>query len=237
MKMNEYRYRKSAAIVGGLFILATAVSIVSLFVLGSALDGPNFILTLSDIENNVRIAAALEAVLAISLIGIGAILFPILREQVDNLGMAYAVLRLVEGVLIIASTVCLLVMLSLGQDYANGLLDESSARSLGMLLVSLREWFLLFGTLIFLGLGGLVLNYVLYRSMLVPRWLSAWGIIGAICILLYGAIGLFGVDTSALDATSLLALPVATQEMVLAAWLIFKGFSTTENTAGTPVTA
>lgn len=235
--MIENCYRKSAAIVGALFILATAVSIVSLFVLGSALDGPNFILMLPDVVNNVQIAAALEAVLAISLIGIGAIMFPILRSQADDLGMAYAILRLVEAVFIIASTVCLLVMLSLGQDYANGLLDEASARSLGMLLVSLREWFLLFGTLIFLGLGGLVLNYVLYRSILVPRWLSAWGIIGGICILLYGAVGLFGVDTSAFDATSLLALPIATQEMALAAWLIVKGFSTTENDMGTAVMA
>jgi hypothetical protein len=205
--------------------------------LGSALDGPNFILTLPDMENNVQIAAALEAVLAISLVGIGAIMFPILRSQADDLGMAYAVLRLVEAVFVIAGTVCLLVMLSLGQDYANGLLDEASARSLGMLLVSLREWFLLFGTLIFLGLGGLVLNYVLYRSMLVPRWLAVWGIIGGICILLYGTVGLFGVDTSAFDATSLLAFPIATQEMALAAWLIVKGFSNTENKMGTTVTA
>jgi hypothetical protein len=75
------------------------------------------------------------------------------------------------------------------------------------------------GTLIFLGLGGLCLNYLLYQSKLVPRWLSGWGLIGAALVLLYGLLSLFGLDPG------FLAAPIAVQEMVFALWLIVKGFT------------
>ncbi len=223
--MEERYYRKTAAIVGALFIIATATSIAAIPFLGTALDAPDYVLGLPNIENDVVIAAMLMTILAISLVGIGALMFPILRKHAEGLGLAYAGIRLVEATFIIFSTVCLLGMLSMGQDYAAGRLDETSAQSVGALLFSLREWSLLFGTLIFLGLGGLTLNYILYRSRLVPRWLSAWGLIGGVGILIYGTIGLFGTDTSSFDATTLLAAPIAIQEMVFAAWLIIKGFN------------
>jgi hypothetical protein len=75
------------------------------------------------------------------------------------------------------------------------------------------------GTLIFLGLGGLPLYYITYQLKLVPRWLSVWGLIGAACVLLYGLISLFDLDPS------ILAAPIAVQEMVFAVWLIVKGFN------------
>jgi hypothetical protein len=222
--MQDRYFRKTAAIVGALFIIATASSIASIPFLGTDFDEPDYVLGLSNIENDVVIAAILMTVLAISLIGIGALMFPVLREQTEGLGMAYTGFRLVEAIFIIFSAVCLLGMLSVGQDYSNGLLDESTALSLGELLGTLRDWSFLFGTLIFLGLGCLTLNYLLYRSVLVPRWLSAFGLIGGFGILIYGTMGLFGTETSSFDATSFLAAPIAVQEMVFASWLIIKGF-------------
>ena len=227
--MTDRYFRKTAMIVGALFIIATASSIASIPFLGTDLDEPDYVLGLPNIENDVVIAAMLMTILAISLIGIGALMFPVLREHTEGLGMAYAGFRLVEAIFITFSTVCLLGMLSIGQDYAAGLLDESSAISMGELLSTLRDWSLLFGTVIFLGLGCLTLNYLLYRSMLVPRWLSIFGLIGGVGILMYGVMGLFGTETSSFDATSLLAAPIAVQEMVFASWLIIKGFNRPTN--------
>jgi len=61
-------------------------------------------------------------------------------------------------------------------------------------------------------------------SSLVPRWLSVWGLIGGAGVLVYGILGIFGLDTNAADASSLLAAPIAVQEMVFASYLIIKGF-------------
>jgi hypothetical protein len=223
--MTERYYRKTAAIVGALFIIATATSLVSITFMGSALDGPDYILKINDNGNGVMMASMLMTVLAISVVGIGALMFPVLRKHAEGLAMAYAGIRLVEAIFIVVSSVLLLGMLSMGQDYAAGRLDQVGLRSIGTLLISLRDWSILFGTLFFLSLGGLVLNYILYQSRLVPRWLSMWGLIGDVGILIYGTMGLFGTDTNAFDATSLLAVPIAVQEMVFALWLIVKGFN------------
>jgi hypothetical protein len=174
----------------------------------------------------------LMTILAISLVGIGALMFPVLRKHNEGLGLAYAGFRVVEAIFIIFSTVCLLGMLSIGQDCAAGQLDETSAQSMGALLSTLRDWSLLFGTVIFLGLGCLTLNYLLYRSKLVPRWLSVFGLIGGLGILIYGIMGLFGTETSSFDATTLLAAPIAVQEMVFASWLIIKGFDAPTDVMG-----
>jgi hypothetical protein len=74
-----------------------------------------------------------------------------------------------------------------------------------------------------LSLGALTLNVVLYRSGLVPRWLSISGLVAAIGTLTYGLLGIFGVDTGLGSPYMLLAMPIAFQEMVFAGYLIARG--------------
>jgi hypothetical protein len=82
---------------------------------------------------------------------------------------------------------------------------------------------------------SIALNYVLYQSKLVPRWLSAWGFIGASLEVIYGLLGIFGVgmgfdfgnDILFMVASpyAVLGVPIHLQEMVFAVWLIVKGFN------------
>jgi hypothetical protein len=62
--------------------------------------------------------------------------------------------------------------------------------------------------------------YLLYRTRLIPRWVSGWGFVGAIAYAAAGPIAIF-------TGTHLvpLLLPLALQEMVMAVWLIAKGFN------------
>jgi hypothetical protein len=196
--------------------------------LGNALDGTDYLLHIADLKSNVAIAAMSETILAISVLGIGALMLPVLRKQGESLGMAYAGIRIVEAVFIVLAAGSLLVMLAMGQDFASGRLDAAGAATMGALLLSLRDISLLFGTLLFLSFGGLVLNFLLYQSRLVPRWLSAWGLIGDVCLLAYGVMGILGSNTTAFDITALLAAPIAVQEMVFALWMILKGFASPE---------
>jgi hypothetical protein len=118
----------------------------------------------------------------------------------------------------------MLAMLTMGEGYSSGDLDATGSEAMGTLLHGLREWAFVIGTLVFLGLGALTLNYLLFRSQLVPRWLSVWGLIGGAGVLVYGVFALFGTDISSFSAVSLLAAPIAVQEMVFASYLIIKGF-------------
>jgi hypothetical protein len=75
------------------------------------------------------------------------------------------------------------------------------------------------------GLGALMYYWVLYQSRLVPRWLSAWGLVGITLVLVAGLLVMFRVAGPLSTTQVVLALPIGVQEMVLAVWLIAKGFN------------
>jgi hypothetical protein len=73
--------------------------------------------------------------------------------------------------------------------------------------------------------GATLYYLVFYRSQLIPRWLSAWGLAGTVLGLVSGLLVLFQ-SIAVLSSTQVvLNLPIAAQEMILAVWLIVKGFS------------
>ena len=216
-------YRKTGIIVGLLFIIATVTAILTIVFLGSALEMPLDFNLISENEFQLVISVVFWLVLAVSVMGIGAMMYPILKKYHEGLAMGYVILRLTEAIFIIVASISILSLLTLSQEYITGNLDISFYQPLGSLLLALQNWSFEIGTLIFLGLGGVFLYYPLYKLRLVPRWLSGWGFIGAICILLYGLLSLFGVADSMI--INLLAAPIAIQEMVFAVWIIFKGFN------------
>jgi len=87
--------------------------------------------------------------------------------------------------------------------------------------------------MIVLSLTALILNYLLYKSKLVPRWISAWGFIGATLLLAEGLLGMVGLSST---ISSFLVLPIALNEMFLAVWLIIKGFNSSAIASGSAKT-
>ena len=73
--------------------------------------------------------------------------------------------------------------------------------------------------------GATLYYLIFYRSQLIPRWLSVWGLVGTVLCLTAGLLVLFQ-SIAVLSSTQVvLSLPIGVQEMVLAVWLIVKGFS------------
>ena len=224
-KMDSYR--RTAIIVGVLFIVATVTAILSIVFLGSTLETPLNFDTVSSNANQVIIAVIFWLILAVSVTGIGVMMYPILKKHNEGLALGYVGLRLIESICIIIASISLLSVLTLSQECLAGTFDATYYQSIGSLLLTLQNWSFEIGTLIFLGLGGLFLNYSLYELKLVPRLLSVWGLIGAACVLLSGLLGLFGLTADSITL-NLLAAPIAIQEMVFAVWLIVKGFNPLE---------
>ena len=81
------------------------------------------------------------------------------------------------------------------------------------------------GPLFFLGLNTFMYSYLLYKSKLVPRPLAILGITGATLVFVYALLVLFGVAVQGTAPLVVLALPIAAYEMILAGWLIVKGFN------------
>ena len=76
------------------------------------------------------------------------------------------------------------------------------------------------GTFAFI-IGAACLYTSFYRTRLIPRWLSGWGLVAAVPYLVYYLLHFFDIDPGLL----FLVLPLAVQEMVMGLWLIIKGFS------------
>ena len=218
-------YKRTGFIVGLLFIIATVTAILTIVILGSTLETPLDHTIIIENQYQIGLAALFWIILAISVTGIGFMMYPILKKHHEGLALGYISFRITESICIIISTITLLSILSLSHDYFSGIIDAANYQSIGSLLLFLQEWSFEIGTLIFLGLGGLFLYYPLYELRYVPRWLSVWGLIGAVFVLLYGLLGLFGLADSVI--VNILAAPIAIQEMVFAVWLIAKGFKPT----------
>ncbi len=72
--------------------------------------------------------------------------------------------------------------------------------------------------------------YVFYQSRLIPRWLSGAGIVAIISMLAACMLALF--SDNAVTGYIPLAFPIFLQEMVLAVWLIVRGFEPSGSAAG-----
>jgi len=218
-------HRKTAMIVGVLFIVATIAGMVGAIFLGPILDDPDYLVNTSAHENEVALGALLTLIMGVAVVGIAVMIFPILKNVNEGLALAYVGFRTLECVILIIVAMSYLSLLTLSQEYVGaGALDATSFEAQGAILLAQQEWSNVPADIVF-GLGCLMVYYLLYQSKLVPRLLSAWGFIGGTLMLVTAPLGAFGV-ISFLDTPSvLLNLPIAVLEMVLAVWLIVKGFN------------
>jgi hypothetical protein len=220
-KMNSNK--KTAIIVGILFITATATYMLGSGNLEPVLYAPDYLINVSANENQVLIGMLLELVNHLAVVCIPFMMFPILKKHNEGLALGYVVFRIIESVTLIVGSISLLSLLTFSQEFVKaGAPDGSYYQTLGTLFLAARDWTILLGVNIVFPLGALIFNYLLYQSKLVPRWLSGWGLIGA-TLLLARAAGLLAVFD--LNQFVLLTLPIWVQEMVFAVWLIFKGFN------------
>jgi Domain of unknown function (DUF4386) len=219
-------YRGNAVAVGILLIACSAASILSAAPLGSMLNGPDYLAQLAVSDNRVVLTALIEFIWAATAAGIAIGLYPILRKYNRALALGSVAGRMVEGMLILVGTLSLLVLLTLGQEsVAAGSAAPSSFQATGGALLAVRDWVSGFVMLLAFAIGVLMYYYVLYRSRLVPRWLSGWGLAGAALLLVSTVYSGFTQDFGFSTINTVLNIPIGVQEMVLAVWLIVKGFN------------
>jgi hypothetical protein len=213
--------RRIAIIVGALFILATVASSLGIFIISSILDAPDYLIGVSANKSQVIMAALFMLIYVVAAVGIGIMMYPILRKHNETLALGYVAARTAEGVFFTIYVVILLLLLTLSQEFIKaGTPDASYFQTGGTLLLEASDWALLLGLRLAFGLSALILNYLLFISKLVPRWISGWGFAGAILVF-----SLLPPKFFSVNLTEILDLPIALQEMVFALWLIIKGFS------------
>jgi hypothetical protein len=212
--------KKLAIITGALFITATlAASIGYEGILRPILDAPDYLVKISEQETQVLIGLLLALTNSAAVVGIAVTLFPILSQHHQALALGYLAARIVESVTFVVGLLSLLALLTAGQALVpTGAPDATALRASSTLLLAIYDWSFWLAVTLVLGLTALILNYVLYRSRLVPRLISIWGLLAGALLFVQGVWDLFG------TGPAFLSFPIALQEMVLAVWLIVKGF-------------
>jgi hypothetical protein len=126
--------------------------------------------------------------------------------------------RIIESVFIAEGILCVLGIVSLGQD-------DPSAGSLAVSLAAIKDGTFLLGPGVVVGLGnGLLLGYLFYRSELVPRSMAMLGIIAGPLLVAAGMGVLFGAVEPGGTAQSLATIPEFAWELSLGIYLTVKGF-------------
>jgi hypothetical protein len=218
--------RKTAIIVGALFIIGTVAGILSLTITQPILDVPDYLNRVAANQNQIILGAVFVLVMGFSLALVPVFMFPVLKKHEETCALGYLVFRgALETFHYFALVICWLILIPLSQEYVKaGIPDATYFQTLGKLLLE-GSAAISTSTQIVFPLGALIFYYGLFRSNLIPRWLSGWGFIAAILWLATTLFDLFLFFGSWSHAPFAFALPIALQEMVMAVWLIVKGFN------------
>ncbi len=152
------------------------------------------------ITKNTALGVITDILSGLAVIGIPLLLFPILNtDKHKRLNFAYLLSRFIEGVLMIIGGIIILNP------------ELESYREI--IYSDIHIYFFISGALFF--------YILLYRTLVIPKFISVWGIIVTIILFIATIIKLFGLE---LEIVNVLVIPIILNELFLAVWLIIKGF-------------
>lgn len=216
--VNAIGDRKAARIIGALYILGTAAGVASAIVMPS-MSGPDVLGQLATHRTAAIAGALLILTMGFALSALSAVFYPIGRRFSEALSMGYVIFRgALEGMLYVVGALILLLLVTLSATPSAAAPVAGALQSAyGVIWDQLLALPFVVGVLMFYSL--------LFRARLVPRWITLWGLTGAALYLVAPLARMAGFNFDFLMA------PLALQEMVLAVWLIVKGFSPAARTA------
>jgi hypothetical protein len=221
----------NAVMGGALYFLGTVFGVLAVVMGGEVLASLTVSKPLAGVDilglvaaNSDRLSggAFFTIMMGISLVAMTVFLYPIFRKDSKELAMGMVLFRgALEGTWYFMSALALLTLVALGNEYIATGADSAALQSMGNILYQFQDRLAAVGPIFFL-IGATCLYLSFYRTRLIPRWLSVWGLIGVISSLASALLSFFHVDTG---YGFYLEMVIAPQEMVMAVWLIVKGFN------------
>jgi len=220
--------RKTAIIVGVLFLTAIATYNLGIYLIESVIDDSDYLINISTNENKLIFAALLILIDGSAVVCLAVLLYPILKKYNEPMALGYVGFRIIECIMLIVAVISTLLLLTLSQEYVNaGAPEDSYFHTMGTLLQEVRYWTYQIGILIFSSVFGTMLAYILHQSKLVPRYISVIGLIGYPLWLPVALMDMYGLNEGVI-----LALPGALFEIILPIWLIIYGFDPAASRSG-----
>jgi len=151
------------------------------------------------------------------------VLFTVFKRWNEALALGYVAFKMLEATLLTVGGAMLLSLIGLNQQYATTTpSDQASFQAAAGLALSQQFWAARLAALAYL-VATPILCVLLYRSQLLPRFISVWGFIALVLLGSGLAIGV-GDPTRGFQLGQLLVVPIILWELLFATWLIMKGF-------------
>jgi hypothetical protein len=215
--------RKTAVLVGLLFLTATVTFIIADQLIGGVLGSAGYLPDASAHANALAAGALLACVEGPATVGIGVLLYPLLKRYSEPMALAYVGFRVAELAPALLYVAAPLLVIKLADAMRDGTVDASAANQLGALFQAQRSVAVVMIYLI-TSVAGMFLAVLMYRSRLIPRWIAILGVIGYPALLVGSALAMFNVTDVTHGAGLVALVPGGLFELILPIWLLAKGF-------------
>jgi Domain of unknown function (DUF4386) len=224
-------YRMNAVMAGALYFLGTVFGVLggviggqvlASIITGKPLTGADMLGLVAANSSQITGGAFLTLMMGISLVAMTVFLYPIFRKDSEELAGGLLLFRgALEGTSYFISTLGILTLVALGNEYVATGADSAALQSMGNVLYQFQDLTGPVGSIVFL-IGATCLYISFYRTRLIPRWLTVWGFIGVVPYMAYALLHFFHMDNG---IGFYLQMVIAPQEIVMGLWLVIKGFN------------
>ncbi|WP_370000161.1 DUF4386 domain-containing protein [Winogradskyella sp.] len=216
--------KNNVKLAGLLIIIGMIAGILSI---ASAVDSPNYLTEATANATKVSIAALFQFILCLTYIGFVILLYPIVKKYNQGLALGFLSFRIMAGVLLIVGTIMLLSVLVLSQEFVKSTLENQEVfKAFGNVLKITRDYINHIFMVFTISIANLMLYILFLKTKLIPKWLSAWGILGVILSMLASILLLLSIVDVITIEYLVLNAPTGLFEFVLGIWLVFNGFNT-----------
>lgn len=214
-----YQHKNAAQLVGALFLTATATYLVGSSLLEPILTSKNVLQAVANHPSTVVLGMLLELICGVAVVGTAVVIFPVFKQHhYEKSAYWYLGFRLVEVTTIMLGGIALLALVAVSKDFAaTGNSADPWYAQMGKLLTTIHYWS--YQMLLFTYIGGLAFYYALYQTQLLPRFISAWGFVGYVLLLIGVVLEFFGYPYGVM-----FAIVGGLNEIFMGVWLIVKGF-------------
>lgn len=216
-----YKNRNQIRIAGGLIILGIIIGILSIV---PSVESDKFLEEVYPNKNQVLTGGIFQFFLVPIYVGFSLLLYPILKQYSKSLSIGFVGFRFMAATFQLSGIILLPIFVLLSQEYSSASTSEIAIyESAGDMLRLFRDLTNHLGVILATGLGNILFYIILYKEKLVPKWITIWGFLGNIIIMVASFLIIFQLIEVISTEYGLMSIPLVVQEIVLAIWLLTKG--------------
>ena len=218
--------RRNTIIAGIVIITGMIAGFLSV---APAVDSAEYLSGAAKNPNQVLIGAVFQFIMSIAYLGFALALYPIIKKCDQGLALGFICFRIIASVLIVFGTIILVSILALSQEYQRILpKDTANFEALGFLLKEARDLVNHVFMIIVLCIANMLFYIIMIKSKFIPLWLSICGVVATVLSAIASFFVLFGIVEIITSDYIILNVPTALIDIILAIWLIIKGFDKTQ---------